>query len=93
MWVLYVLMYIWKESPSLFNTVLSGEHDLRLWQADISKYEKIHLLGKGNVRHVVHLLWWMTGANAGLAMYGQLSANPVHVECCSTARSLITAPV
>ena len=42
----------------MFNTDLSRECNLRLWQADISRNEKkIHLLGKGDVRHVVHLLW------------------------------------
>ena len=63
------------KSPSLFNTVLSRECDLGLWPADISSYEKLHLLGKGDVRHVVHILWWMTGADAVLALYGWLSTN------------------
>ena len=53
----------------------------------MSKYKKIHLLGKGDVRHVVHLLWWMTGVSAVLALYRWLSANPFCVECCSTTRS------
>ena len=61
-------------------------------KADISKYRNVHLLCKNDVGYLVLNPGWCPDGHCGASVW-VVEHWSVHVECWSTARSHVMAPV